>query len=159
MKTLILAALFAFGCSAAGGQYSDPSVSTECNFVFTPTEDVEGKVQLAAERWSNATGCNVTLGYDGIPVHTQEKITDPSNGADAYGMTEYAPTRIILVASMPYTLGVRVVLHEMGHAFGVYDHPESLGIMAQHGGDGMIHDEDLDAVCTVVSCTMMSPER
>lgn len=159
MKTLIVAALFTFGCSAAGGEYSDHSVSTECNFVFTPTEDIEVEIQLSAERWSNATGCNVTLGYDGIPIHTQEKITNPINGADDYGMTEYAPTRITLVQYMSFTLGSAVALHEMGHAFGVYDHLQSPGIMAEHGGDYMIHDEDLEAVCSVVACTTMTAER
>jgi hypothetical protein len=125
---------------------------------FSPVEALRLDVELAAERWSRATGCNIEVADAGVPVLIVAGIARP-DGTQAPGMTTAARDRIeINVRSRPEQR-TRTVMHELGHALGG-DHVEGMGVLSgQKGRSDVIDAPALESVCARLPCGELSPEE
>jgi hypothetical protein len=151
---------------AAGAALEAPEVQEPpaCEVVFTPTAipALVAEVTLAAERWSQATGCDIRVGEGGIVVE-QSAADDPRlwnarAGRFSSGVTLFTPAGTLIVVREERVS--EVIPHEMGHA---------LAHTSGHGSDeaGLTHGlavtdciraADLEYVCEALDCAVFTPE-
>jgi hypothetical protein len=112
---------------------------------------------LAAERWSAATGCAITLGDGGIPIGLVLSIKRP-DGSEAPAMTPADRSRIDVNQRTGEAQRYRTIAHEIGHLLGVTDHVASNGVMGGEGHTDIIDDESLTAACAAWPCATFRPE-
>lgn len=143
---LALLALAPLGCSHDAPE--PPSFWTD-NPALTPL------LAAAAEQWGTATGREISIAPEGIPVFFVETLDPKACGPNALGCSfGGADARIELLASAPPRFLARVVLHEMGHE--LRGEPGHLA----HGGAVMSDPieataptaADHDFVCSAFDC-------
>jgi len=133
--------------------------------VFSPDPDLVSAVAVAAERWSAATGCEIALASDGVPVSLLDAIptlaAEFANGYTTLLVTEdgdFAGCSHIYVARTAQNVA-RTVLHEMAHCLGAMTHSDS-GLMAERPvGDPPIDAIALELVCVNLTCPERHPEN
>lgn len=164
----IVAAMLGLGCQAqdweamkALGQHP----AGQCGLVFTPDEELLEATEEAAERWSLATGCDVTVGDGGIPVYLVTEVYEDDHPVCGQTMIyslhgETAIGYVEISASMPpgCTDTTAVVLHEMGHALGPSRGHTDDGLMSWDGGN-FIDETGLVSVCSDLECQDFNPEE
>jgi hypothetical protein len=126
-----------------------------CAVVLSPAADIAPSVELAAARWSQATGCDVRLGEGGVSVVFDTPILRP-DGTEAPGVTE--PGGLLVRIDPRHRRRDETVAHELGHVLGA-GHTDSMGLMSgRKGRADRIDADSLAAVCEVLSCPAFTPE-
>jgi hypothetical protein len=132
-----------------------------CGAVFTPDLALLEETTAAAARWAAATGCDVRVGDNGIPVRLVEMLFDELGNAqpDMWGLQSWTTGGEIIID----VTGLRsesVIPHEMGHAlFPRHGHVEDgISLMCSDGGSGQITAADLTFVCEGFPCEAFAPE-
>jgi len=127
-----------------------------CSVVLSPGPVLVEATAAAADRWSAATGCSITLGEGGVPVSLVLDIRRP-DGSAAPGMTPADRSRVDINQATGEAQRWRTIAHELGHVLGA-DHIEGDGIMGHAGHRDVIDGESLAAVCAVLPCPAFRPE-
>lgn len=137
---------------------SVPSVGEAyCYVAFSPDEALRYDTEMAAARWSLATGCEVVVAEGGIPIVLAPSIRRP-DGSESPGVTSAERDLIEINAQARPEQRASSVLHEMGHALGG-DHTESDGVLSgEKGRRDIIDAAALVTVCSRLSCGVLSPE-
>jgi hypothetical protein len=134
--------------------YSPPS----CHVAFSPDEGLLPDVELAAERWSAATGCDIDVSDAGVPVTIVASIVRP-DGSQAPGWTSDERDRVEINVRCGTAQRTSATFHELGHALGG-DHVESDGILSgQKGRRDVIDEASLASVCSRLDCPAFNPEE
>jgi hypothetical protein len=129
-----------------------------CSVAFSPDEALRLDAEMAAARWSLATGCNIEVSDAGVPVVLAASIERP-DGTQAPGWTSDERDLVeVNVRSRP-SQRTSSVLHEMGHALGG-DHVASDGVLSgEKGRRDVIDSLSLESVCARLDCPGPSPEE
>ncbi len=128
-----------------------------CAVELSPEPALLEPVELAAERWSAATGCTVFVGDAGVPFRLATPILRP-DGSDSPGATSATRDEVLVNTRSRPLQKQRTALHELGHVLGG-DHTESLGVLSGHKEHGYhIDAEALESVCARLPCRWISPE-
>lgn len=128
-----------------------------CALVLTPQPALADATQLAAERWSAATGCDVRVGAGGVPVVHVTGLTT-TRGKRAAGAWRHTGDNVCKRIDIDDELGgPRTVAHEVGHCLGAHGHASS-GLTAEGAGSGVIDAATLEHVCSQVPCSAFSIE-
>lgn len=137
---------------------SSPSVGEAyCYVAFSPDEALRYDTEIAAARWSLATGCEVVVAEGGIPVVLASSILRP-DGSESPGVTSAERDLVEINAQAGAEQRASAVLHELGHALGG-DHTESDGVLSgKKGRRDVIDAPALVTVCSRLSCGVLSPE-
>ncbi len=143
MRCFVLVALaLTMGCAC--GEADDDGDS--CAQAFAPDPSLRLVTLSAAERWSKAMGCAITVEEPGTPVVLAASIPRP-DGSDAPGATS-ADRRLVRINARQGVKGP-VVIHELAHA---------LGMDGEHALDNVIDAAALAEVCSKRACTAFMPE-
>ncbi len=159
MRTALLAVLLtSIGCAAAPADAA-PDWDPEYVPTFTPTAEAAPTLADAAQRWSNAAGLDVRAAAGGVPTALVDEVVLPEYPTlRPEGAVALLPFKHILVKrTTTYGVGL-VMLHEVGHVLGAAELAEASPGIMNVKGDGLIHAEDLEAVCAVQECTAWVPE-
>jgi hypothetical protein len=133
------------------------ALTAACSVVLSPGPVLVDATAAAAERWSEATGCDITLGEGGVPVTLALDVLRP-DGSQAPGMVPADRSRIDINQRTGEAQRYRTIAHELGHLLGA-DHVASNGLMSdQPGHVDAIDGESLAAVCAVLPCPAFRPE-
>lgn len=125
--------------------------------VLSPGDVLVAPTVAAAERWSAATGCDLTLGKGGTPITLALSIQRP-DGSEAPGMTPEDRSRIEVNQRTGEAQRYRTIAHELGHLLGA-GHVEGSGLMSgNREHTDIIDGESLAAVCAVLPCPAFRPE-
>lgn len=126
-----------------------------CERVFTPAPELRLDALAAVERWSNATGCSVTVGEGGTPILLVDDLPRP-DGSQAPGATDVDRSAIRVHARA--VSRARVIMHELGH--GLWgEHTDTMGVLSLHEGHtDWIDAAALETVCAVTPCGAFRPE-
>ena len=174
LRALAILALAAIGCASESPAEVTlpaspaPEVAAEaapgCSVVFSPDAELEAETAEAAARWSLATGCDIRVGEGGIRVRLVEEQMPTPSGTMGHGHT-YCPgeacKRSELVIDVAREHVARTIAHEMGHALGStagHVEDDESALMFHTGGLGLITSPDLVLVCTVLDCSVITPE-
>ena len=140
-----------------------PSEPEGCGMVFSPVPELLEATEIAAARWSAATGCDVRTGEGGIPVVYVDPVADGlvgigENGENASGgVYRYEETgacaQIGQVAGLSTT---QTIAHEIGHCIGQPGHTAD-GLMSTFA-TGPLNAASLERVCDVFPCAGFNPE-
>jgi hypothetical protein len=168
-----LALALASGCAAHtsdGTELEDPQLTgpwvfheaepEPCGMAFDPDPEILEPARLAAARWAAATGCDITIGADGLPIVLAD--------ASAVTLADGTPRRAVYdadVGEIRYRRGSielrtaeTMLAHELGHALGMLDHDET-GLMAETTELGALIDAAaLEGVCAALACRDFLPE-
>lgn len=165
-------------CSAAGDSavYSDgpvpsPAAGTQlaasepepCGVAFDPAPELLEATQRAAERWSAATGCDVRVDADGIPLVVLDEVIDNAGKPTRGRTTTVWVDGVLRTDRIEYRRDSldqvgRIVPHEMGHAIGGYGH-SGAGIMRERPkATDVIDSSSLELVCATLDCAAFEPE-
>jgi hypothetical protein len=175
-KGLVLLALVILGgCAASPGPLpeglSTPAQAVElqvpgCDVVLSPEPAFEAVTTVAAARWQHASGCNVSVGENGIPVRWDTENLVPEgkrarthfeNGVPVYIAYKRNSTISADPSSLTYQMAESLLTHEVGHVLGFDGHTD--GVMAEAPAIGaLISASVLENVCDVVECTSFQPE-
>jgi hypothetical protein len=133
-------------------------VDAGCSAAFLVDEEIRPLAEQAAERWSAATGCAITVGDSGIEVRLAASVPYGEGGKEVPGWTR-ADLRLVLIHSAPNAVHrYRTLSHEMGHALGGL-HTASHGVLSgEKGRRDVIDAEALETVCARLPCVLLSPE-
>jgi hypothetical protein len=154
---MFMFALLGLGCSAAGVDAEQHAVATDC-LALAPAPELDAQTRVAAERWSVATGCNISVGEAGIPVVLVDRIAKGIEGRFAVDPAD-GQLKIRLLRGLSGERLQHVLDHEMGHGLGVPSTHTADGLM--QSGSGMaarITAGNLEVVCSVSHCATFSPE-
>lgn len=178
MKLIVLLALMVLAC---GESATDPVL---VSYTLSPDADIFGFTQRAVYRWNEARGCQVgsgcelTIGEDGVPVQYVEEILMPELGPDGEPMRATGSSQPIppvapggdwlyVHVSLESGSPERTLVHELAHVLGLVEHTHT-GVT--HGQRGLnqeqlasiqawsITAEVLEAVCSQTMCLEMNPE-
>lgn len=134
-----------------------------CGMVFSPSPELLEATEIAAARWSAATGCDVRVGEGGLPMTVLDEVIDLD------GDSKTARTTFKGEPGAAYAMGIevrrdrawdfdRLVAHEMGHALGGHGHTET-GVMKGRCDTGAPIDAvSLGLVCENLSCASFATE-
>lgn len=166
MDRRLLAALLLCACGQQASNTIDEAVPAEtarCEGVFSPTEDIAPLVESGAAQWSEATGCDVRAGADGIPVAFVDRIVDAA-GNPQCGETHRLRDEAGAIIGVDFIhistnradrchLTARDVLHEMGHGLAPHLGHAKEGLMAPAWNEVDYVDEIARAfVCSELGC-------
>lgn len=166
-------------CCASGEELQAPALldapslvlhdaERPCGLELDPVLELAEATQLAADRWSAATGCAIVVNTGGVQVRfaTDEELTAPDgrrgrgvthrNGEGAVEFIGYT-TRD---ARLPWTV-LRTLTHEVGHALGCWGHTNEGGASVldeQWSPHAKITDAALMCVCNTLDCRAFNPE-
>lgn len=157
---MILTALS--GC-APWGDYPDIEgweiLSNKCRVVFTPDVAIEDEVTEAAEEWGSATGCDMSVSPNGIPVLSVDSVW--GRGPDQLGATwiywnsrlpgRWKITRVEIGSWMDSDSAYKTILHEMAHVLGSGHVYGSVTIGEKVNAD-YIDELALESVCREIKC-------
>lgn len=143
-----------------------------CGPVLSVPEGLMDLVQPAADRWSKATGCEVTYAPDGALVHTVAELFD-RDGKVVWGATSVHTINGNFAWCTSVTVSLKsrnlenTFAHELGHCWGARGgidgggHTEDGILKAWHkpGDNDSINAESLELVCSSVPCAVMQPEE
>lgn len=142
------------GC-ACGEEALTPAAT--CSVVLSPDEAIQGQTEAAAQRWSEATGCDIAVRPGGVPLHIVAGIRRP-DGTQAPGATSAARDLVEINVRVRGEQLAVTILHELGHALGG-NHVATHGILSgEKGYDPVIDDLSLGEVCAHRSCLSFNPE-
>lgn len=142
-----------------------------CTMAFAPNPALAAETAAAAARWSAATGCDIRIADEGIPIIAVPQLYIEVDGAmrAACGAiswvspTEASEIQVSVASDIPdCTLAGYSVLHEMGHAVAHSPQHSESGIMAQYVADdgrAVIDDASLALVCGELACSAYVPEH
>lgn len=131
--------------------------SPPCRVAFSPDEALRLDTELAAARWSAATGCDIEVSDAGVPVLIVASIVRP-DGSQAPGWTSDERDRIEINVRCGAAQREESVLHELGHALGG-DHVAGGGVLSgEKGRRSVIDAPALESVCARLACPLVSPE-
>lgn len=143
----------------------EPEPVDTCDRVFSPAPELAEATRKAAERWSAATGCAITVADAGMPVELVPEMRTESgelaNGRARVFTVEgefYECRGLIVAATAEYP--ERTIVHEMGHCLGALRHaddPRSL-LHERPTPDAPIDAPALSLVCENLPCETMVPE-
>lgn len=168
MGVLLLTCSVALGCGSdaippsAPADTPGPTLTPQvgeayCYVAFSPDEELREATELAAARWSLATGCEVVVAEGGIPIELAASVERP-DGSQAPGVTSEDRKLIQINARSSATQRTSSVFHEMGHALGG-DHTLTQGVLSgEKGRVDIIDQAALDTVCSRLACGAVSPE-
>lgn len=149
-----------------------------CFVAFSPDEALRPATELAAARWSLATGCEIVVADAGVPLvawprlfvaytddgHTLVSDTnDDGTMTPKCGLSSWAEDESA-VAIIDVSLACDVedaVTHEMGHALSGLKRHSFTGMMARGDNPDRTHVIDaasLDIVCYSLPCPTRNPE-
>jgi hypothetical protein len=149
-----------------------------CWVVVTPDGALLAETERAAERWSEATGCDVRVGEGGVPIVAWPRLfveytadgrallADINHGGTMKPLcglsswTEDESAVRIIDVSLACDVG-DAVTHELGHALAGLKRHSFTGMMA--AGDNPARSRVIDAaslelVCYQLPCAAPSPE-
>lgn len=161
MKALAVVIVL-FGCAEGVGISDKVEMEQLCDYVFSPDSSAHDITQTAAERWSAATGLNVCIGEQGIPVSWVDEILT-SDGRQARGATKIVDCQAVSVRIASYAqLPSAIATHEVGHVLSgkcnnEEGHSES-GVMHSPVVYDVIDQTSLGLVCSTANCLQFSPE-
>lgn len=145
------------------GEAAGPIEAPRCEEVFTPAADIAELVESAAEQWSEATGCDVRVGDNGIPVSFVDRIVD-AHGNPQCGETHRLRDDSGAIIGVDFIhistsladrchLTARDVLHEMGHGLAPHRGHAAEGLMAAAwNATDYVDDVSRAFVCAELSC-------
>lgn len=149
MKNLLLIP-FLFACAGA--------TEEQCSVTLNPVPELAEYTIHAAERWSTATGCAVTVGEGGTPVVL---VPNPT-------LADGTPKRAVYDAEedvIKYRSGdivswtaETILAHEIGHLLGCHRHTNKGLLIEKPALRQPIEYEDLECVCESLACRIMQPE-
>jgi len=150
-----------------------------CEMAFAPPPELLDATEAAAARWSAATGCDISVSDDGIPMkswpHLFGELTADGKhnllSAINHGGTmrslcglstweEDAPTVRIIDIALDCDVP-DAVAHEMGHALAQLKRHSLTGVMADGKATARTHAIDsasLELVCYSLPCRAFEPE-
>lgn len=147
-------------CSADVAAQPEPEA---CGMVFSPVPELLEATELAAARWSAATGCDVRVGEGGVPVVYVDPVADGlvgigGNGENASGgVYRYEETGACAqIGQVIEHSTAQTVAHEIGHCIGQPGHTED-GLMSPFA-KGALNAASLERVCDVFPCAWFNPE-
>ncbi len=167
VRLSILSGLLVLACGACGAAPEGDDEPKACGLVLTPDARLAAVTASWATQWSEATGCEVTVGEGGVPVLDRDEALG-SDGLPTCGATErvqtpegeHLRTVAITIAKYPPARCApwgAVLGHEIGHALGGTsehaDDPDSL--LAEQTKTGKVHTCDAEAVavvCAAIDC-------
>lgn len=159
---VVLVALLAQACAGSSpppDEEAPPEQSAyaSCVVVLSPGPVLVAPTLAAAERWSAATGCDITLGEGGVPVTLALDIRRP-DGSEAPGMVPADRSRIEVNQRTGEAQRYRTIAHELGHLLGA-GHVEGRGLMSgEREHSDVIDGDSLAAVCAALPCPAFRPE-
>lgn len=142
-------------------------------FVLSPEAvEVAEAVEGWAERWSAASGLDITVAAGGIPVVIESEVLDAQGSPMCAGTgvvrepggDRYRFTRMRLAFPTPKRCpGWQASIgHELGHVLAGPDAPHAASGVFEAwqpvGTRAVIDEASLDAVCTFAPCTAFAPE-
>jgi hypothetical protein len=134
--------------------------------VFSPAPELLDAAQVAAARWSTATGCDVHLGEGGILIMGHAGVLDSlvgytsHDGMHALGSTQYDPPLTYIDSAQSPEDVSHTVAHEMGHELTGRPGHAADGLMRESAPVGsVITTATLDLVCSELPCVWMQPEE
>lgn len=151
-STLVGLAMALVGCACG-----EEAPAARCSVVLSPDEAIEGEALAAAQRWSEATGCNIAVRPGGVPMRIVASIVRP-DGSQAPGATSEARDLVEINVRLGAEQRAVTILHELGHALGG-NHVPTRGILSGDKGYAAVIDgASLGEVCAHLSCLAFSPE-
>lgn len=183
MVRALLLAVFALACSAEGVRTDHTIVvvpealvapaEPQADVVLSPTPGTDPAfVELAAARWSAATGMRIVVAPGGVPVTVADAdVFSPRGQVCALTETSVVdgPLSVDVDTTPPAGHGCRgakeSVTHEIGHVicrtFAPVDgdcHADSGVMTTAARGNNTIDSQTLEAVCAFAPCTTFTPE-
>lgn len=174
MKFIYSLLILLLSCS---GSIQTPPLHRPCGQIFSPDAELKTETQVACERWSKATGCDVEVGEAGTSVkYTEglyyiigdqaiyfEPVEESLPACGYFSSTENA----IYISRQAETLCpedtiASVVTHEVGHKLAGRPGHAYDGVMIQvHKSDkevNLITEASLLWVCLYQNCQEFIPE-
>lgn len=186
-------ALSAFGCGSPPEAQPDASESTPlddaetpapdanepegCGMVFSPVPELRRATEIAAARWSAATGCDVRVGEGGVPLRALPLVFavqdsrgirvagEPIDGGEqlcgaSFGrIGESITWQVSIATATPGCPSAEhIVTHETGHVLRAdYGHSNGGSMQVPLLG-GPIEETSLGFVCSGFPCAGFNPE-
>lgn len=154
----VFLAMIVMGCSAGGYEDSDgfKLTSQNCDLVLTPEPALLEMSEKAAEIWSAASPCNVTIGDEGVPVSRVRVMEKGVSAQVSYIIKDGNPglwkvNWIHIKASVDPDYAMSAFMHEIWHALGGRDHVDS-GLGASPAQGEWPDQLSIDEMCTVLVC-------
>jgi len=164
---IVLAVVGSSGCASAPN-WCD---THRCEYArtFAPGPGLETELTSALERWSTATGFELSIDPDGIPVgFADHTMVWPDTGTEACAITAAAIhgddlwTRAVELSD-PMPSGCPDVetqlLHELAHALAPHAKHGSRGLFSRNVDGSTIDEAALMAVCAEAECPAFVPEE
>ena len=186
MKTVYAAAILAFLGSVGCGVEADPWCKMHrCEVAgertYAPSKDIEALTAVATQRWGRATGLDLRVAKDGIPVKFVDQVFSmkskdeleldkDGNPIELCGATYHETPkdktgfRILRIdiaenPTVPCPTHIEVLLHELGHSLRPgAEHPYR-GLMSEYDpAKGNIDEFAVEWVCEGAPCSTFEPE-
>ena len=143
----------------------------ECGLAFDVPSELRAEGELAAARWSAATGCDVRVERGGLRIVMLDVILEEDGTAaiDSTGRPVRARTKTVWIDGELHTSRIeyrrdavydagRILPHEFGHALGGYGHTETGVLRVSPKSGDPIDAPSLSLVCERLGCMWMRPE-
>lgn len=179
MRGLILALLGLAACEIKPPNYDLSNLVQQdisCDMAFDPMPELTEATEIAADRWSEATGCDVWVEAGGYPVNLWPHVFAfelPSGGyevrptndsGDGLSMCGGKINDAIYISAGSSNCPDRetAVAHEIGHFFGRPGTHAATGLARariEKGEAPLIDSATLEWACEVTPCRAFSPEE